>query len=124
MRIIQWISALAQALRVITITALVLVVPLTEASHAMPVGTAMTMTQNDMADAHAMHMPGKMPASHGSDSTSCRIMCLGWFQTADVTRPEVPLLALILLEPLARFDLPEGLPPAPIGHPPKSVLIL
>lgn len=121
---LPWISDFAQALRVVMITALILVVPLTEGSHAMPVGTAMSMTQHDMADAHAMHMSGKMPASNGGDSASCQILCLGWVQTADITRPEVPFLALTLLEPLAHLDIPEGLPPAPIGHPPKSALVL
>lgn len=120
MRQNQWINVLTQTLRVLLVTALMLLIPLTEASHAMPVGTTMAMVDHDVAAAHDVTMAGKMPPSHRVDTTSCRILCLGWVQASEAVRPEAPVLALIAALPVDHFDLPEGIPPSPIGHPPKS----
>ncbi len=120
MRQYRWINVLTQTLRVVLVTALMLLVPMTEASHAMPMGTTMWMADHDMAGAHDMTTPGKMPVSHGTDATSCWIMCLGWVQASEAVRPEAPVLALIAALAEDHFDLPEGIPPSPIGHPPKT----
>lgn len=120
MRQYRWINVLTQTLRMVLVIALMLLMPLTEVSHAMPVGTTMSMADHDMACAHDIALLGKMPISHGADATSCRILCLGWVQAFEAVRPEAPVLALIAALAVDHFNLPEGTPPAPIGHPPKT----
>jgi hypothetical protein len=124
MRQYRWIIALTQTLRVVLVTALMLLVPMTEASHAMPIGTTMSMTDHDMVSGHDMAMPDKTPISHGTDATSCRILCLGWVQASEAIRPEAPVLSLIASLAVDHFVLPEGIPPSPIGHPPKITPVL
>ncbi len=113
------IEAWTQILRVVLVAALMLFVPLTGPSHAMPAGAAMAAAGHDMGNAHNLTTAGKMPASHNADIVSCRLLCFGWVQASDAIRPEAPVLVLIAALTAGRFDLPEGIPPAPIGHPPK-----
>lgn len=119
MRQYRWINVLTQTVRVVLVTASMLLVPLTEASHAMPVGTTMAMADHDMASAHDMTMSGKTPISHGMDATSCQILCLGWAQASEAVRPEVPML-LVAAFAQDHFDLAQGIPSSPIRHPPKT----
>ena len=115
-----WIILLGQTLRIVLVTAMMFLVPLTEGSHAMPITTAMTMIDHEMAPAHDMTAQGKMPLSHGTDTTSCRVLCLGWVQASDAVRPGAPVLALIAALSVEHLNLPDGTPPSPIGRPPKT----
>lgn len=117
----MWINVVTHTLRLVLVTALMFLVPLTEASHEMPMGATMSaVDHDDMTDEHEMSMSGKMSPSHTTDGASCRIMCLGWVQASEAVRPEAPLLTLIAALAVDHFDLPEGIPPSPIGHPPKT----
>lgn len=109
-----------QTLRVVLLTELMLLVPLIEASQAMPVGATMSMADHEMAGAHDMTAPGKMPVSHGTDATSCRILYLGWVRASEAVRPEAPVQSLIVALAEDHFDLTKGIPPTPIGYPSKT----
>lgn len=118
-------AQLSLALRGLLVVALLAIAPLYEKAHAIgpPMGTGdamLHMSRHGMShDMHFSAMTGQMPASHSHFDEGCRILCYGWVENAQLVRPEGQSSEIAVALAPAHSEMPDGITPPPIRHPPK-----
>ena len=114
MSIMRALLVWTRTLRVVLTVVVLAFLPMAEVVHAMPEAQAMQMQGMDMPASH----------HHHGDVGACRVLCLGWVETARVTKPALPAMPVIAVVQSAPADLTSGLNHAPQRRPPKSAIFV